>query len=235
MMKSPLSVIAGLLLLAAPASPAAAQSVTLYQSGLWRTYSGRTSTGQALCALGTAFENKRQLYVKWFEGADNLVVQLFKSGWAIAPDASAPLVFRLDRSPPWRVRTVRLGRVTDFLEFPIGHDEVRAFTRDFTGSNTMAIEFPGGDEAAWTVSLQGNSAAMDALVRCIERLAGPDDLQQPYAYLLGGPQIGQGQIPSTQPVRPRPFDEGSSQARGGEGPAVVPQPFVEVPRATVPR
>ncbi len=218
--------LVALVLLVACAVPARAQSVTLHQSELWKTFSAQTPQGQPLCALGTAFDNGRQLYVKWFEGADNLVVQLFKTGWAIGPDTSAPLVFRLDRSLPWRVRTVRLGRVTDFLEFPIGHDEVRAFTRDFTASNSLAVEFPGGNEATWTVDLQGSSAAMEALVRCIERVAGPGDPRQPYAYLHAAPPAGTASIPSAQPSSPRAI---SPPQQGAERPVAVPEPFVPVP------
>lgn len=191
-----------LCLLAAPA--AWGQSLTLHQSELWKTYTARTSKGQALCGIGTAFENGRQLYIKWFEGTDNLVVQIFKAGWAIPPDVSSPVIFRLDRTEPWSVRTVRLGRVTDFLEFPIGNDKVRLFTHDFTVSRTMAIQFPGGSEPSWTVDLEGNSAAIDALVRCIQDVAGPNDTMQPYAYLRG--------VVAPQPLMPAPL---TTQPFGG--------------------
>jgi hypothetical protein len=201
-------------------TPARAQTTTLHASGAWETYLARTESGQPMCAITTRYRDGRSIYLKWFANDTHLTVQVFRAGWSIPPGATARLILRFDRGTPWSVQTASLRTRAAMVEFTINPDAVRAFTRDFTVSRSMVLEFASGSEAPWLVDLTGNSPALDKLVQCIETVAGPGNPRQPYAYLHG---IAPPESATTQPFDPRPVPPPSRPATDEDGPVKLPE------------
>ncbi len=175
--------LAALLAALLPAWAARAQeSLTLYKSTLWSAYLTKTAGGRSLCGIGTSFGNGRHLYIKWIAGADDLVVQMARPGWAIPAGVITRLAWKPDGATPAPFQSVALDQAGDVLEFRVPNDQVRGFTKDFTSAGGMLIQFPGGGEPTWDIGLAGNSGAVDAMVKCVANIAAPGD-PQPFGYL----------------------------------------------------
>ena len=161
-----------------------------------------------LCGIRSSGGNGRMFFIKWFKGSEDLTVQIFKEGWSIPANVTAEIVMRFDRSAPWTVTSRPLDKAGNMLQFTIKHDTVRDFTRSFTQSSTMVIDFPGGSEASWEARLNGNSAAINLLAKCVTTLAGQGDTTNPYAYVFN--QFASPTTPATQPFAP-PASSSSTQ------------------------
>lgn len=196
-----------------PGHSEAADTVTLFDNSYWRTYVTTATDGKTLCAVSTAFSSGGSFYIKWFKGQSSLIVQVFKSGWAIPPGMDAKVIIRFPNTSPWTVTSSKIDKTGPYLEFPISHDNVRTFTHDFTSSPDMVLEFGAGNEQPWKFNLAGSTPAINALVKCIEYVAGPNDVIQPYAYAR-----------QTQPFSPPSTQPFTAEAQPSSG-APSTQPF----------
>jgi hypothetical protein len=146
---------------------AQAESVTLYRSALWSAYQTRTDSGRNLCGMGTSLPGNRTLYLKWIEGSDDLVVQVFKPGLAIPRAVVSNVALRFGEGPVRQWKSVPLDRRADFIELAVPPDDVRGFLREAAASRRLGVEFLDGGDRAWDVDMAGAAGAVEALQGCV--------------------------------------------------------------------
>ena len=217
------------------ASPAYADTQTLFQSGPWVLYGGTSNSGYALCGMRVSdTAGNRTVHIKYFAGDDHLTIQMFKSTWQVPNGTRLAVTMQMDRNPMWSARAY--GE-SDHVEFTIPYSGLDNFAREFRFSEAMRIAFPDGNEAPWITSLAGTNAMLDQFIGCMRavRNAHPGGPTQPYSGppstpsqpFGGGPtQPGPTQPGPTQPGASQPGPQAGepTQPGGGAGPGTGEPP-----------
>jgi hypothetical protein len=196
-------------------SMAGAATTMYYHAGNWHAFSGTDPQHQLICGIGT--ENTtdgRKLELTYVIGLNALRITASKPNWSIPEDTQVPVVMTVGGHQPWNVQATGHGTS---LSWTLQPDGIRAFDPQFRNSGTLVLNFPGGNEPAWTVSLSGSNAVDNTFSRCIADLT----------------QRIEAQAQSAKPTQP--YGERSTQPFTPAAPATAPtQPTNPMPTPATP-
>lgn len=174
---------------------AGAATTVYYHAGNWHAFSGTDPQHRLICGIGT--ENTtdgRQLDLTYVIGLNAVAFTASKPNWSIPDGTQVPVVMTVGGNQPWNVQATGHGTS---LGWTLAPDGIRAFDPEFRRSGTLVLNFPAGNEPAWTVSLRGSNAADNTFSRCIADLTRQTQTQGQSA----APTQPFGE-PSTQPFAP---------------------------------
>lgn len=154
------------------AAPLGAQQ--LARIGDWSAFKTSAANGTAICGVSIEGSQGRGFYLKYFDGSDRLVVQIFKESWRIPRGTEAEVLLRIDNNNPW-IATASGSTMypsgIGFLEMSFSGSSLQRWVQQFRLGNRLVVAFPDGSEAPWIVSLVGTNAIMDVFVRCLNSLS----------------------------------------------------------------
>ena len=129
--------------------------------GAWTVYGGKSNQGNAMC------------------GSDKVItVHVFKNTWKIPEETPISVTIKIYDRSPWRARAHGYG---NRIEWTIGSNSVKLFLTEFMEGLQMRLSFPDGNEADWTASLTGSTAALSVFLRCVETISAPSQNTQPFS------------------------------------------------------
>jgi hypothetical protein len=137
--------------------------------GGWDAFEGLSVDGKRVCGVSELGNDGRSLMLKFFEGNDFLVVQVFKPGWSIPKGSSVPAQIQFDNFPAWSIPATGTGNM---VESYVGAKDLAQFSLEFRAANQFHLTFLEGNEGAWVGQLSGSGAAMNALSSCLTRMPG---------------------------------------------------------------
>lgn len=147
--------------------------------GAWTVYGGKSNQGNAMC--GSAVYNNdrsRSFHIKHFITEKVITVHVFKNTWKIPEETPISVTIKIDDRSPWLARAHGYG---NRIEWTIGSNSVKLFLTEFMEGLQMRLSFPDGNEADWTASLTGSTAALSVFLRCVETISAPSQNTQPFS------------------------------------------------------
>ncbi len=181
-------------------APGRADPTVYYHAGSWHAFTDKTAQGSAVCGIGTQnLADGRTLSLTYMIGGSDLTLHAVKPNWTIPDGTALGASVQIDLNPPWTAQAVGHGTTA---EWAIGAAMIRSFDAQFRSGHTMTITFPSGNEAPWTLSLSGSTAASATLWRCVQELSDRARVTSP-ASNAPPPTQPLGQAP-TQPYTPAP-------------------------------
>lgn len=180
-------------------APGRADPAVYYHAGSWHAFTDKNAQGTAVCGIATQnLADGRTLSLTYAIGGSELTLHAVKPTWTIPDGTAVGAGVQIDRNPPWTAQAVGHGTTA---EWAIGAASIRSFDAQFRVGHTMTISFPSGNEAPWTLSLSGSTAASATLWRCVQELSDRTRVTSPASS--APPTQPFGQAP-TQPYAPAP-------------------------------
>lgn len=177
--------VAAAVIAGASVAPAVAQEAReLAQSGPWIARIATSDRNVPLCVMSNV-SGEAGLHIKYFQGARNLVVHLFRAGWQIPRDQRLAMTLGIDRIESWNAEATSMG---DGIEFTVGQAEMTRFEAALRQGRVMSIQLGTGNKSAPVqVALGGVNEVSDAFIQCMRAIngrggaqgAGADTPQQP--------------------------------------------------------
>ncbi len=171
-----------------------------YREGSWHAFTDKDAQGKAICGIGTQNQaDGRALTLTYTIGGTDLMLHATKPGWTVPDGTALNVSLQIDSNPALTAGAVGHGAT---VEWAIGAAAIVSFDAQFRAGSTMTVSFPSGNEAPWTLSLIGSTAASGTLWRCVHDL---NDGAGPPNSAASAPVSTQpfGQAP-TQPFTPAP-------------------------------
>lgn len=175
--KVPGRVYASALLASLLGVPAVAEVVTFIDASGWQAFGGNASDGRKLCGVSTN-GGGRWLGVKYFDGDQNLTVQLSKDTWQVRKGAQVNVHMQFDSASPWKAVATAfyMGNGDGALQFQIGRKQIPTWISEFRESNVLYVSFPDNDVEDWQADLAGTVEIVEAMGLCLEAM---EALNQP--------------------------------------------------------
>jgi hypothetical protein len=153
------------------ASPAAAEIVTFKRSAGWEAFGGRSTDNRKLCGI-SASGGGRWFGVKYFEGDDNLTIQLSKNTWTVKNGAQIDIAMQVDREGPWTASATafHMDGGDGAIEFTIGRKQINEWFNELRYGNTLYVRFPRSDVEDWQADLSGTQEIVDAMGECLQAM-----------------------------------------------------------------
>lgn len=208
--------IAGAALAGPVAAASAAELTTYYHVGAWDAFSGRDDDGRPVCGVGnTNPADGRRFMIRFTIGENDVTFTARKPSWTIPDNTKAPVVMQVGLETPWTAQARGSGQA---LNWTLDRSAAQVFDAQFRRASSLTLTFPEGNEAPWTVPLNGSTAISNAFGRCITDLAaraqaagglptsalpptqGPT---QPFSSGPGAPTPPAGAEGASQPTAPR--------------------------------
>ncbi|HEY2620404.1 MAG TPA: hypothetical protein VGI78_23895 [Acetobacteraceae bacterium] len=185
------------------ASVAMAELKVYYRVGSWDAFSGAGTDGRPVCGVGTTNPaDNRSFSLRFAIGGDSVMFETKKPGWNVPAGTQLPVVMQIGLDTPWDVQGTGNGEV---VEWTLDRGAMQTFDAQFRRAGSMTLSFPSGNEAPWTVVLNGSTAISNAFGRCVTDLTQRTEPQQPApAPAPAGPTQPFGQSPAQQPTAPQP-------------------------------
>lgn len=172
------------LALGLPAVHAQAQPRVIAQTNGWTAYDGTNERGVPVCVLETRDPNTgRHFLLRQAAGQQLPDLRLSRPSWNLGSSATRTVRIVIDR----RVFTANATGAGQEMGWPAALD---SFEAAFRRGRLMRVEFPGGPDAPWNLSLTGTNAVMGAFMGCVRMLA-----------------IQPGEPPAQSPIPPTPLSE----------------------------
>ena len=202
------------------ATPAWADLSVYSRSGGWDAFKGTDTDGRQTCGIGsTNPADGRAFSLRFAVGEDGITFVASSPHWNIPEDTRIPVVIQIGLERPWTEQAV--GHV-ERLEWSMARDVVPTFDAQFRRASSMTVTFPAGSERPWIISLNGSTAASNAMGRCVTAMtqnaaaaapapAAAQGPTQPYGSATGpGPAAAQDAKPpsnsdATSPVQATPL------------------------------
>jgi hypothetical protein len=189
---------------------ASAAMTVYYHAGGWDAFSGQGDDGKPVCGVGiTNPADNRSFSLRFQIGGDTMTFQAKKPTWNIPEGTRLPVVMQIGLETPWNLQGVGNGQV---IEWALDRSTVETFDAQFRRANSMTLTYPSGNEAPWTIGLNGSTAISNAFGRCVtdmtQRAQAPAQVATPPAdqgpTQPFGQAAGQTPIAPTQPVTQEP-------------------------------
>lgn len=150
---------------------AAADSRTLYTHKRWEVRVVAFDDGKVKCVAQVNASNTS--FAIWADGQSPARLQFFDKSWNLG-QSSADIVVRVDRRPKWDLTNARLNKQSVLFDLPNDSDG-RRFVNEVRSGRVIYLGNARGNEVGrW--SLSGSSAAVGALVDCVDLIKkGKDD------------------------------------------------------------
>jgi hypothetical protein len=158
---------------------ASAEMTVYYRAGGWDAFQGPGDNGKPICGVGiTNPADNRSFSLRFQIGGDTMTMQAKKPSWNIPEGTQMPVVMQIGLDTPWNLQGVGHGQV---VEWALDRATVQSFDAQFRRATSMTLTYPAGNEAPWTVGLNGSTAISNALGRCVTDLTRRDQAlsQQP--------------------------------------------------------
>ena len=200
------------------ATPAWADLSVYSRSGGWDSFRGTATDGRQICGIGSSNPaDGRAFSLRFVLGEDGITFVANKPNWNIPEGTPVAVVMQVGLDRPWTEQAVGHG---DRLQWTMERALVPNFDAQFRRAASMTVTFPAGSEQAWIISLNGSTAASDAMGRCVTAMtqnaaaaapapAAPQGPTQPYgsAAPSPGPAAAQDATPpsgaaQTAPLQP---------------------------------
>lgn len=201
------------------AGTASAALTVYYHVGGWDAFSGLGDNGKPVCGVGiTNPADSRSFSLRFQVGGDTVTFQAKKPSWNIPEGTQLPVVMQIGLDTPWNLQGAGNGQV---VEWALDRTTVEAFDAQFRRANSMTLTYPTGNEAPWTIGLNGSTAISNAFGRCVTEMARREASQQAQAPVPA---------PAADPGPTQPYSQGSGQAGGQPAVAAAPtQPVTREP------
>jgi len=227
---------AAALLLAAPllaglALPGAARAETRTLSRIngWTAFDGTTADGVATCGLETRDPRTgRHFLLQRSAGQDPPVLRLSRPGWNLPAGVARPVRLVIDNRRIFAASAAAAGHE---MSWPVTLEGPDGFEPAFRLGALMRIEFPGGPDGPWNLSLTGTNAVMGAFMGCLRMLAiQPGEAPPAMTPPLPPPAVEPLRPPPAEPLRP-PVE---APAPPAEPPIPAPPAPAAAPRGDLP-
>jgi hypothetical protein len=204
---------------------ASAQMHVYYHQGSWDAFSGPTADGRQVCGVGsTNPTDNRSFSLRFDIGGDTVSFQAKKPSWNIPANTQIPVVMQLGLDAPWNMQAAGNGKV---VEWTMDRNTVQTFDEQFRRGTSMTLSFPTGNEAPWSIGLNGSTAISNAFGRCVTEMTARANPQpptaqtapvdqgptQPFGQTQAPPLAQQGQPAPQQPPTPLQPDQGQTVQR----------------------
>lgn len=203
------------------ASPAWAALNVYSHSGSWDVFSGTGADGQEVCGIGsTNTTNGSAFSLRFTRGGQGVTFVADKPSWNIPKGTHVQVVMQIGLNTPWTEDGVGNGQR---VEWTMDATTVQLFDAQFRRAESMTVTFPAGNEPPWTISLNGSTAASNAMGRCVTAMVqsaapatpaaqgptqpfttGSQAQAQPAAPAQPSQPTEPALPPSTQPTSPTP-------------------------------
>ena len=188
--------VIGALFCGALAWPAAADMKVYYHVGSWDAFSGPGDDGKPVCGVGsTNPTDQRSFSIRYAVGGDTTLFQVKKPTWNIPQGTQITAVMQLGLEAPWNLQAVGNGQI---VEWSLDRDATQLFDAQFRRGSSMTLSFPQGNEAPWTIGLNGSTAISNAFGRCVTDMAR--QAQQAAAPTAPTQPFGQTPAPGAAPA-----------------------------------
>jgi hypothetical protein len=195
-------------------APAMADMTVYYHVGSWDAFSGPGDDGKPVCGVGsTNPTDHRSISIRYTIGSDTTLFQAKKPTWNIPQGTQVAAVMQLGLDSPWNLQAVGNRQI---VEWSLDRDAMQLFDAQFRRGSSMTLTFPQGNEAPWTVGLNGSTAISNAFGRCVrdmmqrtqQQTATPAAPTQPYSQApaqAAAPPAAPAAQPPAQPQATQPF------------------------------
>ena len=147
------------------ATPAWADLSVYSRSGGWDAFKGTDTDGRQTCGIGsTNPADGRAFSLRFAVGEDGITFVASSPHWNIPEDTRVPVVTQIGLDRPWTEQA--MGHV-ERVEWSMARDVVPSFDAQFRRASSMTVTFPAGSERPWIISLNGSTAASNAMGRCV--------------------------------------------------------------------
>lgn len=158
-----------LLLAATLAAPAQAQTRVIAQANGWIAFGGTTPGGLATCGLETRHSGSgRHFLLQHLAGQDRPVMRLSRPGWNLRASTTQPVRIVIDNRRVFAATATGAGQE---MSFPLAIEGPNGFEQSFRRGALIRVEFPGGPDTPWDLSLTGTNLVMGAFVGCMRMMA----------------------------------------------------------------
>lgn len=137
----------------------------LASSGLWNAYSADDSFGP-VCGIATAGAEGRRIAIEQRDSQIGLTLRVEKPSWGIPEATPVELAISVDRGLALVERAIGSG---PHLTAQLSFDDSVVLMRGLRRGAELHLQFPSGNEPAWTGGLRGSSAMTDAFNNCRRR------------------------------------------------------------------
>ncbi|MBN8928269.1 MAG: hypothetical protein BGO51_19365 [Rhodospirillales bacterium 69-11] len=175
------------------AAPRAAELATYYHVGSWDAFSGRGEDGRYVCGVGNTNPDGRRFTLRFVIGGTEVLFSASKPSWNIPADTQVPVVMQIGLDAPW---TMQAHGNEHALSWTMERAAIQTFDEQFRRAMSLTLSFPEGNEAPWTVPLNGSTAISNAFGRCITDLTARSGGTSPAAAPQGPTQPFGTQIPA---------------------------------------
>ena len=150
------------------ATPAIAETTTLYRSGSWEAFAGTAEDGHNVCGAIEKTDTKA-FVVKWFEGERRLTIHIVDSTWSAPSLKYIPVEIEFVGFPAWKATATSAVSASGltYLELSVSSEKVLDFWTELSASSRMLVRFPTLPIPDWIGRLDGSAAAVEVMVKCI--------------------------------------------------------------------
>jgi hypothetical protein len=200
------------------AGTASAEMTVYYRAGGWDAFQGPGDNGKPICGVGiTNPADNRSFSLRFQIGGDTMTMQAKKPNWNIPEGTQIPVVMQIGLDTPWNLQGVGHGQV---VEWALDRTTVQSFDAQFRRASSMTLTYPVGNEAPWTIGLNGSTAISNALGRCVTDLTRRDQAlsQQP---------TGMATTPANDQAPTQPYNQAAAQQHTtapAQQPVIAPAP-----------
>ena len=161
------------------AAEAIAQTRTIASAGVWNAFGGTVRSGAATCGLDTTFPTTgRHLLIQYIAPDAVVQVRLTRDTWTIPAGTNIPIRMQIDGNPMWSATAIGGGKE---VRWHFNRNSIDEFETQFRRGMVMRIQFMGGTEPIWEVSLVGTNAVMNAFVQCLRVIQEVQQPTQPFS------------------------------------------------------
>ncbi|MEM7438182.1 MAG: hypothetical protein AAF393_01190 [Pseudomonadota bacterium] len=153
-----------------PSFVAAAETRTLFRKGSWQVKVVAFDDAQIKCEAQVV--NGNSSFSIWADGINAARLQFYDRDWTLG-QGSADVIVRIDRRPKWDLSNARLNKQSVLFDLPNDRDGNR-FIGEVRNGRVVYLGSAGGREVGrW--SLSGSSAAVGALIDCVDLIRDRGD------------------------------------------------------------
>lgn len=200
------------------ATPAWAALTVYGRAGGWDEFRGTGADGRQTCGIGsTNPTDGRAFSLRFALGDSNITFIADKPGWHIPSGTHIAVVMQVGLERPWTEQAMGDG---ERVQWTMDRAVVPGFDAQFRAAQSMTVTFPAGSERPWVISLNGSTAASNAMGRCVtamEQAAPPQAAPPPQGPTqpFGASDAGSGSAAAPDeaaPIQAAPIDAAPLQA-----------------------
>lgn len=197
----------GICVAAIECNVAQAETYTIQKVGAWTAYGGTDVQGVRTCGLINKGAD-RALAIRSWVNSRFLTVQVTKNSWSIPAGAKVAIELQFDDYSPWSSNEGAAVPPSS-VQFRIHESGTEKFLRQFGAANKVTVNFPSGNEAAWSGGLTGTAVLTTTFLDCILKMRG--GATQPYSTSPSQPHGAE---------RTQPFGGTQSQTQPSSAPSL---------------